>query len=236
MNWPNQAETRPWPGAHAAAGGRLLCALAAHQNVQAHEQLLQLEAVPALLHALEEAWLNTCSAEILFYLADSPVPGALDKLRMRDGAAILVAYINRNVHNRRKRMRSYGPTAAENPPYHEVACLYYAVQLLILLAVRPDGDGDDPEDDTLKLGLPVPTQDIVEAVQAILGLMPPPKLAAAVQKLINCCPEARAALEEQALSSQDGRGSGWFSNAWKFMKRALEDSRETELAKSEKAV
>lgn len=57
-------------------------------------------------------------------------------------------------------------------------------------------------------GLPVPTQDIVEAVQAILGLLPPPKLAAAVQKLINCCPEARTALEEQALSSQDGRGSG----------------------------
>lgn len=57
-------------------------------------------------------------------------------------------------------------------------------------------------------GLPVPTQDIVEAVQAVLGLMPPPKLAAAVQKLINCCPEARAALEEQALSSQEGRGSG----------------------------
>ena len=51
-------------------GGRLLCALAAHQNVEAHQQMLQLEAVPALLHALEEAWLNTCSAEILFYLAD----------------------------------------------------------------------------------------------------------------------------------------------------------------------
>ena len=56
-------------------------------------------------------------------------------------------------------------------------------------------------------GLPVPTQDVVEAVQAILGLMPPPKLAAAVQKLINCCPEARAALEEQVLL-QDSRGTG----------------------------
>ncbi len=65
-------------------------------------------------------------------------------------------------------------------------------------------------------GLPVPTQDIVEAVQAVLGLMPPPKLAAAVQKLINCCPEARTALEEQALSSQDGRGSGACLEDFKF--------------------
>ena len=48
-----------------------MCALAAHQNVRAHKELLQQsEAVPALLHALEEVWLNTCSAEILFYLAD----------------------------------------------------------------------------------------------------------------------------------------------------------------------
>lgn len=53
----------------------------------------------------------------------------------------------------------------------------------------------------------MPTQEVVDAVQAILGLMPPPKLAAAVQKLINCCPEARAALEEQVLS-QDSRGTG----------------------------
>ncbi len=56
-------------------------------------------------------------------------------------------------------------------------------------------------------GLPVPTQDIVELVQTVLGLMPPAKLAAAVQKLMNCCPEARAALEEQVLS-QDSRGTG----------------------------
>ena len=52
-------------------------------------------------------------------------------------------------------------------------------------------------------GLPVPTQEIVDAVpvpvQAILGLMPPPKLAAAAQKIISCCPEARAAPEEQVL-------------------------------------
>lgn len=62
---------------------------------------------------------------------------------MSDGAAILVSYITRNIQNRRKRMRSYGPTAAENPPFHEVAALYYAVQLLILLAVRPDGCAPD---------------------------------------------------------------------------------------------
>ncbi|KAK9904140.1 hypothetical protein WJX75_005323 [Coccomyxa subellipsoidea] len=175
------------------------------------------------------------SAQILFYLADSPVEGGLDRLRMHDGAAILVSYITRNIQNRRKRMRSYGPTAAEHPHFHEVAALYYAVQLLILLTVRPDGDGDDTEDDAPKLGLPVPTQEIVDAVQAILGLMPPPKLAAAVQKLINCCPEARAALEEQVLL-QDSRGTGWFSNAWASLKKALEDPRETVQAKSEKAV
>lgn len=68
----------------------------------------------------------------------SPVPGGLERLRVSDGAAVIVSYITRNVQNRRKRMRSYGPTAAENPPFHEVACIYYAVQLLILLAVRPD--------------------------------------------------------------------------------------------------
>ena len=69
----------------------------------------------------------------------SPVEGGLDRLRMHDGAAILVSYITRNIQNRRKRMRSYGPTAAEHPHFHEVAALYYAVQLLILLTVRPDG-------------------------------------------------------------------------------------------------
>lgn len=110
MDWPNQSDTRPWPGKYAAAGdacfeilpalykgprmspqasaphgqqilnktqsifcmsgGRLLCALAAHENAPAHEQLLRSDAVPVLLHALEEVWLNTCSAEILFYLAN----------------------------------------------------------------------------------------------------------------------------------------------------------------------
>lgn len=38
------------------------------------------------------------------------------------------------------------------------------------------------------------------------------------------------------LCADSQMAAGWFSNAWKFMKRALEDSRETELAKSEKAV
>jgi hypothetical protein len=68
----------------------------------------------------------------------SPVPGTLDLLRMNDGAATLVAYITANVQNRRRRWRQYGPRAGEDPPFHEIACLYYAVQLLILLAVRPD--------------------------------------------------------------------------------------------------
>ena len=68
-----------------------------------------------------------------------PVGGGLDQLRMHDGVAILVSYIIKNVQKRRKSMRSYGPTAAEHPHFHEVAGLYYAVHLLILLTVRPDG-------------------------------------------------------------------------------------------------
>jgi hypothetical protein len=30
--------------------------------------------LPGLLHALDEAWLNTCAAEILFYLCDRWLP------------------------------------------------------------------------------------------------------------------------------------------------------------------
>lgn len=53
------------------AAGRLLCALAADHNAAAQERMLACEALlPGLLHALDEAWLNTCSAEILFYLCD----------------------------------------------------------------------------------------------------------------------------------------------------------------------
>lgn len=46
-------------------------------------------------------------------------------------------------------------------------------------------------------GLPVPTAEIVEAIQQIYALKPPQKLMAVTQKLINCCPEAHAVLEEQ---------------------------------------
>ena len=56
-----------------------------------------------------------------------------------DGAATLVRYISANIANRRKRMRHYGPQGAEDPLFHEVSCLYFAVQVLILMAVRPDG-------------------------------------------------------------------------------------------------
>lgn len=53
-----------------SAGGRLLCALAALQNAAAHAQLLRHDALPALLHALDMAWINTCAAEVLFYLCE----------------------------------------------------------------------------------------------------------------------------------------------------------------------
>lgn len=62
------------------------------------------------------------------------------------------------------------------------------------VACREDNDENE---ETTKPGLPVPTVEIVEAVQHVLGLKPPPKLAGAVQKLINCCPEAQAALQAQ---------------------------------------
>lgn len=66
-------------------------------------------------------------------------PGVLERIRRLEGAQTLVRYVSANVQNRRRRMRHYGPAAAENPMFYEVACLYFAVQVLILLAVRPDG-------------------------------------------------------------------------------------------------
>jgi hypothetical protein len=58
-------------------------------------------------------------------------------------------------------------------------------------------------------GLPVPTQDIVEAIEAIVGLRPPAKMMAVVQKLINCCPEASAVLQEKALNDQSKGGTSF---------------------------
>lgn len=72
-------------------------------------------------------------------MSPSDRPGVLERIRRMDGAATLVRYISANVQNRRRRMRHYGPAAAESPLFYEVACLYFAVQVLILLAVRPDG-------------------------------------------------------------------------------------------------
>jgi hypothetical protein len=62
------------------------------------------------------------------------------------------------------------------------------------VACREDTDENE---ETTKPGLPVPTAEIMDAVQQVLGLKPPPKLVGAVQKLINCCPEAQAALDAQ---------------------------------------
>jgi hypothetical protein len=42
---------------------------------------------------------------------------------------------------------------------------------------------------------------VVEAIQAIIKLRPPPKMLAAVQKLINCCPAAAEALEQASIRS-----------------------------------
>lgn len=72
--------------------------------------------------------------------------------------------------------------------------------MLLMVPCCCSEDNNESEE-TTKPGLPVPTAEIVEAVQHVLGLKPPPRLAGAVQKLLNCCPEAQAAMQAQVGAS-----------------------------------